>query len=218
MSAKVSLSLRIDEEDMNLLSELFTSSGTTTSDGIRQLLKNYVSTIKQTHMDGFAVEFEFVKNMNDAYRPEFLGDLYVRVVLPDTVRADDFDRLVFVLPEFVDEATKCEPFRIDSFHFCRVTDDKHYQQSRVTKRNCVSFRCVDRHYGCGVFSYDGTPSDKVLEAVKPRLASCIKGTVISYLTGVIGPERVMDASLVESLNRIILNESIRGLKSAFDAD
>lgn len=201
------VSARVPPPLLQSYSDLFESVGLTVPDGLRLHIEETVAARSSLDLTALKVtcEFEWLETPSPRF-PELVGDLRVSVASMPGVSEEDLACLVFATPEFY--ADRHERFRIDSFHYQRVCNERIWVESALTKRNVLSFRLIAGVWRAGIFSYPTQkhPWDResaereIREAVVYR----IHNTVAAFLLKRTPENRVLTKEEVASANAILM--------------
>jgi hypothetical protein len=137
--------------------------------------------------------------------PEHVGDLRVTVSPPAGLAEADLARIVFVIPEFFQDGD--EPFRIDSFHFHRVSTPRIEISSTRVRRNVLSFRVIDGVWRAGIFEYTATDRASMEERIRQDVTTHIARSIACFLLGQLPEARVLTQDEVAGANKRLLTRT-----------
>ncbi|CAE6844034.1 hypothetical protein R69658_06857 [Paraburkholderia aspalathi] len=196
------ISVRLPQKDQEEYTELIERAGLTVSESVRSLVQQVLASCRALDLSSMEVRCEFHWRTPDPDHqfPEHVGDLRVTVSPPAGLAEADLARLVFVIPEFFTD--QGEPFRIDSFHFHRVSTPRIEISSTRIRRNVLSFRVIEGVWRAGIFDY-GTATDRAAmeERIRQDVSTHIARSIACFLLGQLPETRLLTQDEVAGANK-----------------
>ncbi|WP_186063308.1 hypothetical protein [Burkholderia gladioli] len=197
------VSARVPQEPFLTYADLMASAGLSVSEGVRTHIQQVAASYEQLDLDSLQIDCAFRwREARQAHFPEHAGDVRVSVTSGASLRGTDLARIVFEIPEFFEDQE--EPFRIDSFHFHRVNNDRSTATSSRVHRNVLSFRLIQGVWRAGVFDYGDIGNVALEVAIRSAVVDRIRRTIGCFMLGYLPETRLLSVDELERLNSSIM--------------
>jgi hypothetical protein len=206
-SPLTTVSLRMDRHELTKFETIIDAAGLFNAEAIRHLVVRAISDYEKADMDGFHVAAEFKRKPASNTRfSELLGNLSLTVSPPEGMSAEQLHRLIFILPEFIDEENSRELYRVDNAHFHRVVENTKHIASKKRSRAVLSFRLIKGRWSGSLFDYSGdTDTGEIVEAVVRKMEDCIAATIRCELAGQLPTSRHLTADEVAERDELLMS-------------
>jgi len=200
------VSLRIDRHELTKFETIMDAAGLFTAEAIRHLIVQAISNYEGVEMNGFHIAAEFKpKPASNNRFPDLIGNLSLTVTPPDSLKAEQLHRLVFILPEFIDEETGVERYRVDNAHFHRVVENNKHVASKKRSRAVLSFRLIKGRWSGSLFDYSGAADySEIMEVVVRKMEECIGATIRCELAGQLPASRRLSVEEVAERDELLM--------------
>ena len=205
-SALSTVSLRIDRHELTKFETIVDAAGLFTAEAIRHLVVRAISDYESVEMGGFHIAAEFKpKPANNTKFPELMGNLSITVTPPDALEIEQLHRLVFILPEFIDEDFGEERYRVDNAHFHRIVENNKHVASKKRSRSVLSFRLIKCRWSGSLFNYSGASDmSEIVKSVVGKMEECIAATIKCELAGQLPASRRLTVEEVTERDELLM--------------
>jgi hypothetical protein len=199
------VSLRMDKSELNSYERVMGSAGVFTAEAIRHLIVRAISDYDEADMTDFQVLADFTPKLASHSKfPDRIGNLSITVNPPAGMSTARLHQIIFILPEFSDQNSGLEPYRVDNAHFHRVAQNNKHVASKKRSRAVLSFRLIKGRWSGSLFDYSNTHPEQIVQDVVAAMKVHIAATIRCELAGQLPESRYLTLEEVAERDELLL--------------